>query len=399
MPYLVGVMNAFNDPTIEEIYMCSSAQVGKTEVLLNILGYIIMQDPAPVLMVYPTKEDGDTISKNRIMPFILASKEFRERYNFNLSEKRELQFDGMYIAIVGSNSPHALASKPIKVVLLDEIDKFPGATAKEADPISLARERTATYPSYKLYMGCTPTDRGGPIWKALQGADAERHYFVPCPHCGQMIELKFAQLRWPGKEEGLTPQERADQAAYVCQECGAMIYDRDRPGMLEAGEWCDVERRAPVVKRVGFWINRMYSPFTSFSEIAREFMRCHKDPEQLHNFTNSWLGEPWEDTNLSTSADLVMERQTDVPEFVVPDWAVFLTAGVDVQRASLYWTIRAWGPYFTSQNIAHGQVLGWSDIERIMCREYSRQDGTRLMTVGRMICAVPSRYVYDTNLP
>jgi len=74
-----------------------------------------------------------------------------------------------------------------------------------------------------------------------------------------------------------------------------------------------------------------------------------------------------------------MERQTELPEFVVPDWAVFLTGGVDVQENSLYWTIRAWGPYITSQCIAHGQALGFEGITEAMNTEYLKADGSRLI--------------------
>lgn len=72
---------------------------------------------------------------------------------------------------------------------------------------------------------------------------------------------------------------------------------------------------------------------------------------------------------------MVMERQTEVPAYVVPSWTKLLTAGVDVQETSLYWTIRAWGDYLTSQNIAHGQALSFSEIDRIMNLQYQTEDG------------------------
>ena len=94
---------------------------------------------------------------------------------------------------------------------------------------------------------------------------------------------------------------------------------------------------------------------------------------------NSWLAEPWEDTKLKTNADLVMERQTEEEEYVVPEWAKLLTAGVDVQENCLYWSIRAWGNYTTSQNIAHGQAFSFREVERIMNLKYAMQDGTEMI--------------------
>lgn len=113
------------------------------------------------------------------------------------------------------------------------MDKYPAASKKEADPISLARERTKTFVSNrKIYMCSTPTLRSGHIWKAKEAADVEKHYFVPCPHCGKYIELKFAQIKWPEKDTGMTDADRAEFATYVCQECGGVITDRHKPAIV-----------------------------------------------------------------------------------------------------------------------------------------------------------------------
>ncbi len=107
--------------------------------------------------------------------------------------------------------------------------------------------------------------------------------------------------------------------------------------------------------------------------MAKEFLTSKDDPDAFQNFTNSWLAEPWEDTKLKTSADLVLERQTALAEYTVPAWAKVLTAGVDVQETCVYWTIRAWGNYLTSQNIAHGQAGSFAEVERIMNLQYIRE--------------------------
>lgn len=136
-----------------------------------------------------------------------------------------------------------------------------------------------------------------------------------------------------------------------------------------------------LVKKVAFWMNTLYSPFVRFSEVVNEFLDSKDDPEKLQNFVNSWLAEPWEDTKLKTSADLVLERQTDLPEYMVPTWAKLLTGGVDVQENCLYWTIRAWGDFITSQNIAHGQAFSFAEVEQVMNLQYPRQDGGPPMAV------------------
>lgn len=377
-PYLVGIMDEFRNYDTEEIVFVKSTQIGGTEALLNMLGFVIQQDPAPTMIVYPSDQLGERAADYRLKPMFRASKVLKERWWENASSKLEQQFDGMHISITGANSPADLASQPIRFLFLDEVDKFPGASKKEADPIKLARERTKTYHNRKIYMTSTPTLRTGHIWKAMEDADAIKHYFVPCPHCGELIELKWNQVRFPDKE-GMSYAERADLACYVCQSCGGVIRDQDKPEMLRYGEWRTVEQKAETPRKVAYWINVLYSPFVRFSEMAAEFLSSKADPEKLQNFVNSWLAEPWEDTKLKTSADLVMDRQTDLPEFTVPDWAKLLTAGVDVQESSLYWTIRAWGDYITSQNIVHGQAYSFREIESVMNLNYKREDGSDMV--------------------
>lgn len=375
-PYLVGIMDEFNNYQTEKIVFCKCTQLGGTEALNNMICFSVAQDPAPMMIVYPTSELADSVVEQRIKPMLKASKETKKHFKERNSTKKELQFDNMYISIVGSNSPSELASRPIRYLFLDEVDKYPNESKKEADPISLAVERTKTFNNRKIYMCSTPTTRTGHIWEEKEKADIEKHYFVPCPHCGEFIELKFSQIRWPDDNEKLSAADKAEFAQYICQECGNTINDSDKMEMLQKGEWRTVKENTKFTKTVAFWINTLYSPFTRFSQIAKAYLIAKDDTEALHNFTNSWLAEPWEDTKLKTNAETVMERQTDLPEFVVPEWTRLLTAGVDVQETSLYYIIRAWGEYLTSQLVTRGQVTSFKDIERVMNLEYMKPDGT-----------------------
>ena len=399
-PYLVDIMDAFNDPDVEEIIFVKPTQVGGTAGMLNAMLYAVAQDPAPIEVVYPTDAIAQSVSTKRIQPMIEDCEAIRKKYDRE-SKDQEIDFhDEAMIKLVGSNSPVGVASFAMKYLFIDEIDKFPGASKKEADPVSLAEERTKTFRGRKIFKTSTPTLRDGHIWKAKESADIEKHYFVPCPHCGAAIELKFAQLTWPGRNrdlvdaygedeikkqlaelpeaedgDGLSDTDRAEFAFYICQECGGVITDQQRTQALQHGHWGIVERRSRFGRKVCFWLNTLYSPFVRFSEIAKKFMESKEDPDKLQNFVNSWLAEPWENTKLKTDSDLVLERQTTLPAYTVPSWAKLLTAGVDVQKDCRYFTIRAWGDLLTSQNIAHGQVQSFAEIESIMNLEYIREDG------------------------
>lgn len=392
-PYLVGIMDAFNDPYIQEINFCKPTQVGGTEAMLNMLGWIIMQNPSPTMIVYPSDDLAKDTSNDRLKPSLTKTPEIKERFYERSSKELNLKFRGMRIYLRGAGSPGKLASKSIKYLFFDEIDKMDGASKKEASPYNLAKERTRTFTySKKIYTCSTPTLKTNYVWDIHENADEQRYYFVPCPHCGAYIQLVFKQIVFP--KEG-TNEERARKATYICQECGCEITDKDKIKMLRKGEWRDTKKTCVgKARKVSFWINALYSRFLTWSEIVKEFLDSKDDPEKLQNFVNSWLAEPWEDTKLKTTEDTVMERQTDLKELLVPSWAKFLTAGVDVQETCLYWTIRAWGKYITSQNIAHGQALSFQDIEQIMNIQYCSEDGER-MTVS--LCLVDSGYNSDAT--
>ena len=376
-PYLVGVMDEFNNYETEKIIFVKPTQIGGTEALQNMIGYIVAQDPSPTMIVYPTETLAKSVSENRLQPMLKTTPELKNKFDEN-SPLLELQFDGMYLTLAGSNSPSSLASKPIRFLMMDEVDKYPGASSKEADPIKLATERTKTFHNKKIYITSTPTLKTGHIWKEKENADIEKHYFVPCPHCREFIELKWSQVRFPN-DESMSYIDRAEFANYVCQECGCVITDNDKHQMIKQGEWRVVRHNTKFVRNVAFWINTLYSPFVRFSDIAKEFLTTKDDPEAFQNFVNSWLAEPWEDTKLKTNAELVLERQTEVPALVVPEWAKLLTGGVDVQENCLYWTIRSWGDFLTSQNIAHGQALSFEEISRVMNLEYMTESGNPMV--------------------
>lgn len=394
-PYLVEIMNTFNDPYIRHVTLCKGSQLGGTEAIQNIAYYIIDRTPAPTMFIYPSDDLAKEISNDRLKPSIRLIPRLRKLFLENESKEQELRFRNMKIYLKGSGSPAKLASTHVKYLFFDEIDKMGGASKKEASPYDLAIERTKTFrPQQKVYEVSTPTIKTNYIWKHLQDSDEIRHYFVKCPHCGEEIEFKFKQIQWlSDTEKDMSNHERAETAVYICQECGCEITDAHKPKMLREGRWKVVQKRGVGrAKSVGYWISSLYSMFLKWADIAEEFLNDKDDPEKLQNFVNSWLAESWEDTQLKTSEDTVLERQTEVKPLIVPEWARMLTGGVDVQETSLYYTIRAWGDYTTSQNIAHGQVLSFADIEKVMNLEYAKESGQKMIV---NLCLIDSGYQPD----
>lgn len=381
-PYLRGVMDAFTDPEVEEIAFVKCTQVGGTETILNMLGYVIDQDPGPTMVVYPRETDGESASENRIQVMINACPSMRDKFDSN-SKRLDLQFEDMHLVVSGANSPASLASHPIRFLFMDEVDKYPVSSGKEADPRSLARERTKTFESSKkIVCVSTPTFENGAIWQDWEKADTQYRYFVECPHCKAMWTFKFAHLKFDN-----TSKETAEQTAvYVCEECGGVIDDRHKMNMIRGGQWQAV--RDGGRRRVAYHLNVFYSPWVRFGEIAYEFVSSYKTPSLLMNFINSWLGEPYKEVEKTLTGEWIhTNRQSQYPEYVVRAGTAMLTGGVDVQKNMMYWTIRAWLPNMTSYNLCHGRAYSWHEIEYIMNQNfYDRNKNGYIVN----LCAVDS---------
>jgi len=373
-PYLRGIMNAFSDPVVEQITIASSTQVGKTETILNAIAYSIDQDPGPALMVMPREDDCVSMSTRRVRPMI----ESCERLKRHLSEKKsdnrqkEIRFVGSMLYFAGANSPADLASRPIRYLFADEVDKYPAFSGREADPVALAIERTRTFWNRKIVLTSTPTTRDGYIWREFEKSD-QCLYYVPCPRCHEFQALEFRAIHWPEDERDPARIRDHRLAVYRCIECGSEIADNEKPRMLRAGGWVPegtkigrdgtVRGIEPVSHR-GFRINCLYSPWINWSDVAAKFLEAKDNVPLLLNFVNSWLGYVWEEQAEKIDPEALAARADSYERGTVPDGAVVLVAGVDVQADSFYYVIRAFGYGERSWLIEAGQIETWEGLIR-----------------------------------
>lgn len=374
-PYLVGIMDSFNDYEVEEIIFVKPTQVGGTETLLNMIGYIIDQDPSPVLLVNPTDVLAKYTSRNRVEPMVSLCPTLEKNYIKENSNVLELQFNSMYVALSGANSPSSLASKPIRFLLMDEVDKYPPCSQKEADPRSLARERTKTFAhNKKIFQASTPTTKYGAIWEEFESCNTKYYYYVPCPYCGYMQILNFKQVKY---DKNLKSSDAIRHSSYYeCKKCKAHLNDSDKYVMLQKGEWRTTEFNGK--RKIGFHLNSLYSPWVRIGDMAVNYVESKGYIDKLQNFYNSWLGEPFELVKQTTDAQKLLDNHQSVyTEGVVPNDTFILTAGVDVQRDSFYFTVRAWGKNFKSYNVTHGHVETWAEVDAAMNVVYHKPNGER----------------------
>lgn len=382
VPYLKAIMDAFTKETIESITLLKATQIGATEAGINMVGYTIDRDPSRILYILPDADLAKDFSNDRLQKALLHCPTVAEKFDVNNSKNQVLRFEGGFVKLEGAQSPGKLASWSVPKVIMDEIDKYPQWTGREASPLKLAKERTKNWPDRKIALFSTPTTEQGNIYQAYLAADVRYKFYMPCPACGKWQTFDFENVKIPkNKGKGFEPLVARKEAYYQCPACHAKINDTDKKEMLNKGKWV-ADKQIENPRNIAFHINSLYSPWVTFGDVAEEFVRSKDEPSKLMNFVNSWLGEPWKPKAASVAATTIMHQKTNIPQGLVPKWAKLLTGGVDCQKGYFYWVIRAWGANMTSQLIANGQAMTWGDINTVMDQNWPIEDSQETMQVN-----------------
>jgi phage terminase large subunit GpA-like protein len=385
--YQREIMDAVNDPGIETVVVMSAAQVGKTEAINNIIGYYIDQDPSPILIVQPTEQMAEAWSKDRLAPMLRDTpclrgkvKDPRSRDSGNTLLHKT--FPGGHITAIGSNAPASLAGRPIRIVLGDEVDRYPASSGTEGDPVSLARVRARNFWNRKFIWTSTPTIKGQSRIEMLYESSDQRKYHVPCPHCHSMQVLMWGNVVWPKGQPKL--------AIYGCSSCGAEITDADKPEMLRRGAWV---AEKPGVNIAGFHLSGLYSPWVTFGEMAADFLdaKHSRSPEILKTWINTSLGETWEQEGVTVDDGSLFSRREEYSA-EVPQGGLVITCAVDAQDDRLEYECVAWGMKDESWSIAYGVIRGnpaqsqvWAELDTVLVRTFEHESGVTLRIACTMI--------------
>ena len=365
--YQRGMMDAVSDPDIETVVLMTAAQIGKTELINNVVGFHIHQDPAPMLVVQPTLEMAQTWSKDRLAPAIrdtpvLSEKIGDPRSRDSGNTTLHKVFPGGHVTSCGANSPSSLASRPCRIILCDEVDRYPLSAGTEGDPVALARKRSATFWNRKIILVSTPTEKGSSRIEDAYDESDQRRYFVPCPDCGDHQDLKWSNVKWTDGK----PQS----AEYTCEHCGSCWNDAKRFQSIRYGEWRKTSEGDG--KTAGFHLSALCSPWTPLEDIVRDFLASKRDPMRLRTWINTTLGETFEEQGERIDEYDLYERR-EVWDGELPDGAVVLTAGVDVQDDRLAYEIMATGSGHETWSIQYDEIYGdpssaelWQRLDEVL---------------------------------
>ena len=387
-PYQREPMDAVTDVHVKKIVLMWAAQMGKTDsLILNATGYYMHYDPSPIMILQPTVEMAETVSKNRLSPMLrdtpvlaeLTSRRSRDRNN-TIQEK---QFPGGYIVMLGANSPASLASRPIRVLAADEIDRYPPSAGKEGDPLLLAHKRTTAFWNSKEIVTSTPTIKGASRVEMEYEHSTQEVWNVPCPKCGEFQPLTWAKIKFD--EDGF--RDGTCREVYCeCEFCGEVSYEFEWKAMLPEGKYIAA---CPGRKVRGFYVNALASAFTTWEEIVDDFLTAvdAKDQgniEPLKTWTNTVLAETWDDDGVQLDMTELNERceqyQAEVPEGVM-----YLTCGIDTQDDRFEYEVVGWGYGAETWGIEKGAIYGdlkqpdvWNSLDGMLQKTWTKGDGTQM---------------------
>lgn len=407
----------------------------KTALLENVFGYFAHLDPCPMLLLQPKDEAAEQFSKERITPLIKVTPVLRKIVGSSKQKtaKETLlykSFTGGFLALAGAGSPDNLARRPIRVLLADEVDKYP--ITKEGDPITLAEERTATFGlNWLSIRACSPTIEDESRIESCYADSDCRRASVACPHCGHRQFLDFFKhVHW--QKEG--DKHLTQTAMIYCEACGAGWSEGDRLRSLRTirwhqtksfeccgnmhiplndyeqawhqddatavdsvWRWSESERHAvyraacPECGQLaldnvhaGFQAGKLYSPWQKDkpSDIAAKYLKAKGDPDKELAWWNTQMGLPHRPNHGKKLAVDVLLARRELFDAEVPDGVAVVTVGIDTQDDRFELEVVGWGRDEESWSIAYDVIQGdletpepWQRLDQYLKQIWRRADG------------------------
>ncbi|MEA5057762.1 MAG: phage terminase large subunit family protein [Anaerotignum propionicum] len=397
-PYQREIMDAICDMKIQKVVVMSAAQIGKTDALvLNPIGYYMHYDPSPIMVLQPTIQMAETFSKDRLSPMLRDTPVLRDKVNdkSRTSGNTILQkiFPGGHVTMVGANSASSLASRPIRILLADEIDRYPATAGNEGDPLLLAGKRLTTFWNKKEVCVSTPTIKGLSRIEVEFEHSTQEEWNVPCPECGEYTPIEWANI--------IFDKTNLDEIRCVCPHCGVISGETEWKEQFKKGRFV---AQFPERKVRGFHLNALASLFVEWREIVEKFITANDEKkkgniELLKVWTNTEMGQTWEEEGEQIETDDLYKRREKY-NCEVPEEVLVLTAGVDTQDDRFEAEVVGWGVDKESWGIKYQVIYGdlklpqvWEELDAFLSQTFTTADGRKL----KIICTCVDSGGHFTN--
>lgn len=358
-PWMSEILSAVLDPSVEHLHMVMGTQTGKTTTCMLAAALLTEFDPLPLIWALPTDPLAKKMSMTRLAPFfeqnpLLAS----HLPGGKITSPLRYDLDVLTAYITGIMSPAKVASDAAAYIICDEEAKFEHAKKNEAHPVHLLAERLKSFPRHLMIHASTPNIEENIFWRGYLASDC-RHYFMPCPKCGEFITFEYSNstVVWP--RECSTEAAVRAAARYKCK-CGALLDDADKAEMMSLGEWRPTNPNAPASRR-GYRINSLYSHNVTIGEFAAAAWLCQHDPfprQAWQNFVNSWCAKPWIEYSTRIGEKDIHKKRGEYLAGQLPVSAYYyIVVGYDPGQSVTHWVATAIGSGGEMWVFDYGEIL------------------------------------------
>lgn len=397
--------------------MVCGSQMGKSDSVLDFMGWRLDTRPRPQLFFGPTQTTTEDIFYPKFQAMLEQVPSLHAKAAKGRFKKGFRIIAGVPVRFAWTGSASQMAGDTAGDVYVDEVDRMLEYVGKDGDPFAQTRVRGASYRDRRIIATSTPTlgtveveydeesglffwkvadpdDVQSAIWRLFQSG-TRHHWAWPCPHCGEYFIPRFDRLKWPKASNGksCSPAVALDEAYLECPNCGSdgtVITEDDKTWMNGHGEYISpgqrIEPNGKIIgepiksRRLMTWVSGLCSPMVSFGERAADWLEAveSKKSSERQVSINTGFGElfsagegdvpAWQEV-----ADIKSGHETGT----VPDWVRVVTAGVDVQKDRIIYAIRGWGAAGRSHTIDYGEIWGetehlevWDQLQLLLHSDY-----------------------------
>lgn len=408
-PYLKEPMDCFNDPKVRRIVLVASSQVGKSEAINNMIGYVIDQDPGSILFVHPTGINAKEYSKLRLAPMIRDTKCLRMKVADAKSRDSsntimQKAFPGGILTLCGSSEAENLCSKPIRYLFCDERDRWAVSAGDEGDPLALALTRQLTFYNAKCVEVSTPNIKGSSNIEKSYNLGTKERWVTKCPHCGNYSEIVFNDIHYNKIEREENNEKIIDieNLFYGCPKCGGVSSESEIK--RQPSKW--VAENPAAYKQDGirsFWLSSWCSPWAHWRDTILMYLRAIGDSLQMQVVYNTRFGLLWENRGDLESEDELLERREEY-NAELPDGVLVLTCGIDTQNDRLEYEVVGHGRFGETWGIKKGIIFGvpdtdevWEKLDEVLGHVYLFKNG-RGLKISRSFIDEGGAYTQEVRL-
>lgn len=335
---IIDNLSPSSDVEISAVMKCS--QSGFTAgVVVPMIPYIISQCPANTLFFSGSEKLVKDTVRDRLDPILQNSgmKDFIRPNSIKKSNQRtgdtdfKKEFSGGSLTCSTYKASN-LRFYSAKFILADEFDDAPRIDKKEGSTRSLVEARAKSYGNTKkvVYIS-SPTTKGISNIEDVYNIGDKRQWNWICPHCSEYIPILWKVEREDGSFGGIKWQLDDDNTLiestvhYECQKCHGRIDYKQKYDLNLTGKWIPTAKpERPQYRSYSF--NALCNPpgFDSWISLVSEWLKACPQNEPidiglLKTFTNTQLGELWEDRGTSPRATSLMNNVRSYEIGVVPD--------------------------------------------------------------------------------